>query len=458
VTKKFLIIFSLGICLFVPLKIQATGNLQLISPNGNEEWKVEQNYEICWQADPIIEKISLVLYRNRQLIGVIARNIPASDAKITWTPGFEFTENDNYRIGVYEYPFSQGKLVDYSDAPFTVKKDTLSTIIETNFDLGVDSNHIPPESVLYFNPEKNSGWFYVAQTIPENNLSFWAAAVRSLSTQPDDNTAQLLYGITDTSTGEHYSGMIENGLFSENAEEINLYYEKDGRELLRFNQIGNDYSEFELKVYLPLVIGQPETFQLQKTLTFSRPILFESGDGVIPISPDMDSLYVSLALDQGFWVDFQKFNLDPDQIFFRPANHRWMSFILDKSIGPLKAGTVGLGWEILDENNQRQPGGYTNIDLLIPGDPQMTASQKQIDKVEIIELEYWQSPYKKYLKKWKIIYPGVELLFETLAPNQESNLANRFYFYEGQIKVFNPQTGEQIGTGMLEQTHDETSN
>jgi len=52
-------------------------------------------------------------------------------------------------------------------------------------------------------------------------------------------------------------------------------------------------------------------------------------------------------------------------------------------------------------------------------------------------------------------YPGgIELLFKTAIPNQENKVLGH-YFYEGMIKVIDPKTGEVVGTGMLEQTHDE---
>lgn len=136
---------------------------------------------------------------------------------------------------------------------------------------------------------------------------------------------------------------------------------------------------------------------------------------------------------------------------------RWGSFVLNKKVGILPAGTAGIAWEILDQNNQRQPGGYTNVDLLVPGLPQFTAKKAQIEMGEIEEIEHWDSGHKTYLKRWKMSYPGgVELLFETVIPDQENELIGN-YFYEGMIKVINPKTGEVVGTGMLEQTHDEAS-
>ncbi len=322
----------------------------------------------------------------------------------------------------------------------------------------VATSHINPEEALRFNPKKNSGWVYIAQTVPDYyGRTFWVAAVRSLSTNATDTSAQLLYGITNARTGTYYPGFLDGGSFSEDPNKVNITYVKSGKTILKFWQTKTDLSEFRLEVSLPSSTGG--YYKTTKTLTLKRPILYESGDGIVPMGGGIDSLYVSLIPEGGFWIDFQKFNISSllqMQSRYGGINHRWMSFILNKPIGLLPAGTVGVGWEILDANNQRQPGGYTNVDLLIPGYPQITASESQINLLKIDELQTWNSGHKTYLKKWKIIYPGIELLFETLIPNQENKIINN-YFYEGAIKVMNPKTGEQIGTGMLEQTHNEAS-
>lgn len=326
--------------------------------------------------------------------------------------------------------------------------------------LNTGTTHITPEEVLYFNPKMNSGWAYIAQTVPENGTAFWVAAVRSLSIDPLDMSAQLLYGITDVRTGKHYSEFLDGGFLNEHASKVSIFYQKDGKDLLKFYQRRTgDLSEFKLQVDLP---WDGKSYQLTKTLALHRPILYESGDGIIPMGGGINSLYASLVFDQGFWVDFQKFYITTSapllQILsrFGEGNHRWMSFILNKLVGLLPAGTVGVGWEILDKNNQRQLGGYTNIDLIIPGYPQITAEESEINELQIQEIDYWNSGHKTYLRKWEMSYQGINLLMETLIPNQESEVMGK-YFYEGMIKIFNPKTGEQVGTGMLEQTHDEAT-
>lgn len=312
----------------------------------------------------------------------------------------------------------------------------------------------PPSEILHFNERYNSGWFYLASTVPdENGIVFWTAPVRSFSREPVDATAELLYGITKTQTGEHYFRFLQGGSFSEDSNKVNLSYSQGGQELLRFQQTGDNLDEFQLTVNLPWVGG--ESYQVTRSITFNKPIIYESGDGVIPIGGGVESLCVSLALEQGIWTDFQKFDLEAynrEVIRLLNVNHRWGCFMLTEAVGSLPAGTVGVYWEILDDQNKRQPGGFTNFDLLVPGNPQVTKEDFLIE-----EIEHWHSSHKAYLRKWGLKQPGlgVNLVLETIVPNQENYVAGR-YFYEGIAKAYNPSNPQrQVGTGMLEQTHDE---
>jgi hypothetical protein len=367
---------------------------------------------------------------------------------------------------------------------------------------------------LYFNPDMNSGWFYIAQTIPEKGIAFWAAAVRTFSAQPTDKSGLLLYGIIEDTEGVEkrsvghteerqqrgrrgadFQFRIVPGSFFEDANKINLFFTgKHGT--LAFEQNKDTPNKFKLNVNLSWcgsLCRQGKgvaRFQLDKILFPDRSVIYESGDGVIPMGHGVDSLYVSLPLSEGFWIDFQKFNIPlasaVAQSFnwenMRP-NHRWASFMLTEDVGSLPAGTAGVYWEIFDKKGNRQPGGYTNFDLLVPGKPQKTVDDFQIEEYEYSEIRQSGNTKgagdtgsvgnfgKKYLKKWRLVQKelGVDLIFETLTDsancnvqlpvfignNSSSNMLN-FNFYEGMTKIydsFHPE--KQVGTGMLEQTHNE---
>ena len=168
--------------------------------------------------------------------------------------------------------------------------------------------HINPKEALNFNPKKNSGWVYIAQTIPDyRGQTFWVAAVRSLSTDATDTSAQLLYGITNVKTGTYYSGFLDGGSFSEDPNKVNIVYTKNRKTILKFWQTKTDLNEFRLEVKLPKEGNS--YYMTSRFLTLKRPILYESGDGIVPMGGGIDSFYVSLIPEENFWIDFQKFNI-----------------------------------------------------------------------------------------------------------------------------------------------------
>ena len=323
---------------------------------------------------------------------------------------------------------------------------------------------IEKEEVLFFNPAMNSSWFYLAHPVPEEGITFWIAIERSFSTQLVDDSARLLYGITEPERNYMYGDTLE-GSFSESLNKVDITFNFAGIKVVEFSQVNDDLSEFKLKFNLPWA-GPPGTkmdrLLMERTLTFKRPIIYGKGKGVIPIE-GVDFLYLSLPLEEGFLVEFQRFDL-PSSVLapsFRfgslDSNHHWGYFRLDEDVGPFPKGTIGLYWEIFDKNEKVQ---QTNFDFLIPGETQKTTEDFQIE-----EIDYWNSGNKTYLKKWRLIQKdlGIDLIFETLIPNQEQivrvitpKFPNWFYFYEGAVKVIERNSGREVGWGMFEETHDES--
>lgn len=333
----------------------------------------------------------------------------------------------------------------------------------------------PPEKILHFNSDYNSGWVYIAQTRPVEGKTYWFAMVRSLSTEPQDTTAHLMYGITDRNSSEYEHDIIP-GVLTENASKIDISFrDTSGNEVLRFQELPRTIIDRLLGRFQLRLSG----FDVNKRFVFYEPILYESGDGVIPISETSDSLYVSLAPLRGriaahersgearddHWVDFQKFDLNsigsagvsalrvnPTSPLTQP-NHRWGSIILSRrATARISTRTAIVYWDIFDSDGNRQPGGFTNIDLLTSRGTQRSAEDFQIE-----ELEYWDSGNKKYLKRWRLTQNklGIDLILETDSQNQEFTKVPGLYFYEGSVKVLDPETGEVLGYGMWEQTHDE---
>lgn len=313
--------------------------------------------------------------------------------------------------------------------------------------------------ILYFNPAKNSGWIYIAHPRPLNNKTFWIAMVRSASITSADDSAHLIYGIGDTRSGDYYSNTLAGSLV-ESSNKLNVSFKYNEKTVIKFSQVGANIQEIQLATDLPYKANR---YRINETISFDTPVLYESGDGMVPMAPGLNSLYVSLvSFNKDYWVDFQKFQVGSlDKVLSKlTANHRWGSFILNElnwSSDSLKKGTVGVYWEILDSKGNRQPGGYTNFDLLSP-----RQSQKTSEDFEIKEISCWNSGHKTYLRRYEIIQKdfGVHLVAETIQPNQEFTLLNPIsgkpiYFYEGAVKILDPATNRLLGFGMLEQTHNE---
>ena len=74
-----------------------------------------------------------------------------------------------------------------------------------------------------------------------------------------------------------------------------------------------------------------------------------------------------------------------------------------------------------------------------------------------IPLETYTTLHKTYLKKLRLQQSalGVDLILETVLDNQEYTALPGHYFYEGAVRVLDPVSGAQVGTGMLEQTHNQ---
>ena len=98
----------------IPLK-----HIKVLSLNGGEQLSQNNSYEIKWETSGV-EKIGLVLYKNKTAVGAIARDIPTSYTEILWTPGPDISSGGEYRIGIYQYPWATGNLVDYNDNPFII--------------------------------------------------------------------------------------------------------------------------------------------------------------------------------------------------------------------------------------------------------------------------------------------------------------------------------------------------
>lgn len=95
-----------------------TKSIQVLTPNGGEEWKIGESYQISWKAKGI-ERVGIVLFKGKEPKW-IAKNVSAKLGNYEWKiyPGQE--HDSDYWVAVFEYPWREDNELDYSDGAFAV--------------------------------------------------------------------------------------------------------------------------------------------------------------------------------------------------------------------------------------------------------------------------------------------------------------------------------------------------
>jgi len=99
--------------------------IEVVSPNGRENWEIGQVYEINWKVRGV-DRVGIVLF-NGEKPEWIAENISASQEKYEWTiqPGHEY--GPNFWVAVIEYPWRDGNQIDYSAGSFSITYPEMSS-------------------------------------------------------------------------------------------------------------------------------------------------------------------------------------------------------------------------------------------------------------------------------------------------------------------------------------------
>ncbi len=117
-----LIVFSF---LFYLFYTHFTKNMEIISPNGREGWQIGETYNIKWKSRGV-DKVGIVLFKGSEPKW-IAKNIAAGNEEYSWKihPGQEY--RDDYWVAIFEYPWQEGNVIDYSDGAFAIVFPELAT-------------------------------------------------------------------------------------------------------------------------------------------------------------------------------------------------------------------------------------------------------------------------------------------------------------------------------------------
>jgi hypothetical protein len=96
-------------------------SLRLTSPNGKEVWSANEKFRITWKSRNI-SRVGIILIKGArgEDIKWIAKDVPAIKRKYDWHIFAWERPSDDYKIAVFEYPWKEGNLIDYSDDFFTI--------------------------------------------------------------------------------------------------------------------------------------------------------------------------------------------------------------------------------------------------------------------------------------------------------------------------------------------------
>ena len=92
--------------------------IEIVFPNGREELRLGETYKIKWSSQGI-DRVGIVLFKGAEPKW-IAKNIVAENEEYDWKiqPGQEY--RDDYWVAIFEYPWQEGNIIDYSDGAFAV--------------------------------------------------------------------------------------------------------------------------------------------------------------------------------------------------------------------------------------------------------------------------------------------------------------------------------------------------
>jgi hypothetical protein len=107
--------YSVSVVAIYPREAPVVSNIELISPNGGQEWEAGTEQTISWQASDDIDNVKLEYTVDEGATWVvIAESVPASDGSYAWTVPEEALSNAKVRVSTLD-----GAVSDQSDEVFS---------------------------------------------------------------------------------------------------------------------------------------------------------------------------------------------------------------------------------------------------------------------------------------------------------------------------------------------------
>ncbi len=114
------------IVVVVYLIISYTGEkIEITSPIGREEWEIGQTYSITWNSKGV-DRVGIVLFKGSEAQW-IAENVDAALGKYDWHIYSGQGYGDGFWIAVFEYPWRQGNLIDYTNGAIVITYPEMSS-------------------------------------------------------------------------------------------------------------------------------------------------------------------------------------------------------------------------------------------------------------------------------------------------------------------------------------------
>lgn len=99
--------------------------IEITSPLAREEWEIGQTYSITWESKGV-DKVGIVLYKGSEAQW-IAENIDAESGKYDWHIYSGQGYGDGFWLAVFEYPWQEGNLIDYTNGAIVITYPEMSS-------------------------------------------------------------------------------------------------------------------------------------------------------------------------------------------------------------------------------------------------------------------------------------------------------------------------------------------
>jgi hypothetical protein len=102
-------------------------NLSLSYPNGGQVLQANQIYRITWRANKVARVGITLIKESSKETEWIAKDVSGSAGKYDWKVFVWQEPRQDYKIAVFEYPWQEGNLIDYSKNDFTILGPTFAS-------------------------------------------------------------------------------------------------------------------------------------------------------------------------------------------------------------------------------------------------------------------------------------------------------------------------------------------